>query len=61
MGTAAREGQTHGREWGEGFQSEILEEIKETEERELLSSSQENPADFLVGEEGFMRIKAESP
>lgn len=31
------------------------------EEREPLSSSQENPAKFLAGEEGFMRIKAESP
>ena len=46
---------------GVGFQSEALEEIKETEEREPLSSSQENPAKFLVGAEGFMRIKAESP
>lgn len=44
-----------------GFQSEALGEIKETEEREPLSSGQENPAKFLAGEEGFMRIKAESP
>lgn len=44
-----------------GVQSEALKEIKETEEREPLSSSQENSAKVLVGEEGFMRIKAESP